>query len=184
MSHDTNASSPPGRAPRAGTPGIEELVRLAESGEPKALVCLRGLITDIPSVGRLLTDTVGDIAAPARDALVRYATGGSAALSAEPMGRKIDELRAELAGPNPTPLERLLAERVALCWFDVNECDHRFVAHADRQARRDGANKRFLDACRALAAIRKLGLPAIQVNVARQQVNVTGGAMGARRESE
>src|SRR6185437_6418387 len=129
-------------------------------------------------------DGVGDIAALARDALIQHATGGTAALSAELMRRKIDALRAELAGPNPTPLERILAERVALCWFDVNASDRRFVGNADRQARRDGANRRFLDACRALAAIRKLGLPAIQFNVARQQVNFAGGALGARGGSE
>ena len=185
MFDDTNAKSPPSPAPRPGKPEIEKLVRLAESGEPKALECLRRVMNEIPAVDRALMDAVGDVAALARDALINNATGGGGAvLSSELMRRKMDELRAELAGPNPSPLERLLAERVVLCWFDVNDSDRRFVASADRQSRRDGSNRRFLEACRALAAIRKLGLPAIQLNVARQQVNVAGGAMGARGESE
>jgi hypothetical protein len=32
-------------------------------------------------------------------------------------------LRAELAGPSPTLLERLLVERVALCWLQALQAD-------------------------------------------------------------
>ena len=32
-------------------------------------------------------------------------------------------MRKELAGENPTPLERLPAERVALCWLHGNYAD-------------------------------------------------------------
>jgi hypothetical protein len=41
------------------------------------------------------------------------------------------------------------------------------------QRRLDRAQKRFLSAIRTLAQIRKLG-PAVQINVAEQQVNVVG----------
>ncbi len=33
------------------------------------------------------------------------------------MSRKLAKLQAELGGPDPSPIERLLAEREALCWF-------------------------------------------------------------------
>src|SRR4051794_21466827 len=39
----------------------------------------------------------------------------------------IGDVRDELAGPNPTPLERILCERVALCWFDAHEMDRRYI---------------------------------------------------------
>ena len=94
----------------------------------------------------------------------------------------------ELAGPNPSPLEKLLAERVAIsrfrCYYyeclcamglrkdTLNVDDHKHK----RLAR---AQKDFLSACRTLAQVRKLELPFVQVNVAeRQQVQnliVPGG---------
>lgn len=90
--------------------------------------------------------------------------------------------RDELAGPNPTPLERIPCERVALCWRDANEMDRRSMGDpgnsykeaAYRQELRDRAHKRFLAACKTLATVRRLGGPAVQINqvVGQQQVNV------------
>ena len=49
---------------------------------------------------------------------------------------------------------------------------------ACRESRRDRAHKRFLAACKALATVRRLGIPSVVVNqvVARQDVNVGGVA--------
>jgi hypothetical protein len=38
----------------------------------------------------------------------------------------------------------------------------------------DHAHRRYLSALRALALVRKLALPVLQVNIARKQVNVAG----------
>ena len=43
-----------------------------------------------------------------------------------------------------------------------------------REGRRDRAHKRFLSACKALATVRKLARPTIQVDLANQQVNMAG----------
>jgi hypothetical protein len=124
----------------------------------------------------------GDIFGYARDALIKIAAGKNIAARLT-LAEKTASIRDELAGPNPTPLERILCERVALCWFDAHETDRRFAIESSgitfeeaeyREKRRDRANKRFLAACKTLATVRKLALPAIQVNVARQQVNVAG----------
>lgn len=40
------------------------------------------------------------------------------------------------------------------------------------QRRMDAANKRFLAAVKALAVVRKLAVPVLQVNIAKKQVNV------------
>ena len=100
------------------------------------------------------------------------------------MRRKLDALRDELAGPDPTPLERILSERVALTWFEANEMDQRYLDASNlsfkdaafRESRRDRAHKRFLTACKTLATVRKLARPTIQLNLANQQVNVAGSA--------
>jgi hypothetical protein len=42
------------------------------------------------------------------------------------------------------------------------------------QKRIDAAHRRYLSAIKTLATVRKLALPALQVNIARRQVNVLG----------
>ena len=42
------------------------------------------------------------------------------------------------------------------------------------QRRIDAAHRRYLSALRTPAQIRKLALPAVQVNIARNQVNIAG----------
>jgi hypothetical protein len=79
------------------------------------------------------------------------------------------------------PIERLLAERAALCWFCVNQYEASYsqqrstlaIAQAESQQRRiDRAHHRFLTAVRTLAQVHKLALPALQVNFGTNQVNV------------
>jgi hypothetical protein len=68
--------------------------------------------------------------------------------------QEIERVRDDLAGVAPTTLERPLAKRVALTWFDANEADARFPASAksDHFVRyRDRANRRFLEAAKTLA---------------------------------
>jgi hypothetical protein len=76
----------------------------------------------------------------------------------------------------------LLVERVAICWLTVHVYEARY-ANAEgltlRQAefherRIDAAQSRFLTAVKTLARIRKLALPALQVNIGESQVNVWG----------
>ena len=107
---------------------------------------------------------------------------GKNILIQEAIVQKLDNLKAELEGPNPTPIERLLAERASLCWFIVNRYENAYVnaegwsiAQADLQQRKiDKAHARFLSALRTLAQVRKLALPTLQVNIAKNQVNVAG----------
>ena len=103
----------------------------------------------------------------------------------EAVRMKLAELRDELAGPEASSLERLLANRVALCWLQVHYAD---TAYAQRnheatvslelgeyyQRRQDQAHRRYLSAIKALAQVRRLLGPSVQVNIAERQVNVAG----------
>jgi hypothetical protein len=114
--------------------------------------------------------------------MIKVASGDDAVIK-EVLLRRITKMSQELAGPNPSPLERILCERVAITWFDANEMDRRYIDQNNislqvanyREARRDRAHKRFLAACKTLATVRRLGVPnLLQVNVAaKQQVNVS-----------
>lgn len=110
--------------------------------------------------------------------------------------RRLKELRAfaaEIAGPNPTPIERTLAETAALAWLaarflDVNDftAEDRSIGQALCAMRRvDAARRRYLSAIRTLATVRKLALPAmVQVNVGEQVNAIAANSVeGASRSS-
>jgi hypothetical protein len=91
----------------------------------------------------------------------------------------------ELAGPDPTPIEATLAKTAALCWFAmrVAEAQHASYLKAPhvtpdgaefRQRRLGHAHRRYLSTLRTLAQVRKLARPSVQVNLARNQVNIAG----------
>jgi hypothetical protein len=93
--------------------------------------------------------------------------------------QKMADIFHELAGPNPTAIERLLVERAVACWLQVQIADLKF-ARANGlpvrqmeflQARMDSAHRRYLSALRTLATVRKLALPVLRAKVARLQVN-------------
>ena len=100
----------------------------------------------------------------------------------EAIEHTMEALRRGLAGPAAIPLESLLLDRVVICWLQVQMAD---IAHAKVEdqtialerfqlRRQDSANRRYLAAIRTLATIRKMALPALQINVGRSQVNMTG----------
>jgi hypothetical protein len=119
-----------------------------------------------------------DLASRVRTALSQK-FGGDDWFVKQLLERELNRVRAELLGPAPTAIERLLAERIAIGWLEVNATEYRlaftdpqFRDHWQRQV--DHAHRRFLSALRLLTAIRRLPRPAVQVNIGEQQVNVSG----------
>jgi hypothetical protein len=131
--------------------------------------------------GEALIASFGDLATHAENALIDSAAGDNLAM-AEGIRLRLAGLRSELAGPDPTPLIRVLAERAALCWCAVNEFERRYLSLDEitsRQAewldrRINSAHRRFLSAMKVLATVRKLAIPALQLNIAKKQINMLG----------
>jgi hypothetical protein len=159
---------------------ICDLVSRAEEGDESTVPQIRKFIEKDPE---LVTRYLGaDMADLAERSMVRRVAGKNVGYR-EAAPRKLALLRDELAGPNPTPIERLLVERAVLCWFAVNDYETRYAQNADDialgqseylQRQIDRGHKRYLSALRTLAAVQKLAVPGIQVNIARKQVNVAG----------
>jgi hypothetical protein len=163
---------------------IVGLIRRAEQGDESILPQLQALF-DGDRGARLVEAFGGDMARTAEQLMVARSSGENMVVR-EALHRKLAALRAELAGPDPTPIERLLAERAALCWLGVNEFEAAAaqqlgpisIDQADYEQRRlDRAHKRFLMALRTLTAVRKMAVPALQINVAMRQ-KVTNKAEG------
>jgi hypothetical protein len=161
----------------------EDAMTDEEGGDESAMPLLRRAM-DIDGV---LIEAAGNMAAQAEGTLIRHAAGKNL-LFKEATERKMDRLRKDLAGDSPTPLERLLADRITLCWLALHDAEIRFAQSKDLtikqaefwQKRIDYAHRRYLSAIKTLATVRKLAVPALQVNIARKQVNVvnSGAAEG------
>lgn len=97
---------------------------------------------------------------------------------------RLAQLRAELSGPNPSAVERLLVETVLVCWLHVHHLETSYGLKTQMSLQLGlyyercltMAQKRYLAALKTLATVRRLPVPVLQVNVARQQVNVAGPA--------
>jgi hypothetical protein len=158
------------------TEEFKALLRRAHAGDETTLPVVRKMLENpahIASFGANLAESVVSSFAEAM--------GGNNVSFREALRRKLEMMREELLGENPTPVERLLVERIAACWLQVQDAELRYAQHQKDlsvrqgdyyQRRMDSANRRLLAAVKALALVRKLAIPALQVNIAKKQVNV------------
>ena len=117
----------------------------------------------------------GDAMARGLALLVAKFTPGNP-LATGAIQRQLEEMNAQLCGPNPTPIEAILVKRVCVCWLQLATLDHGFAntlngtkpkAEESLSRQLDSANKRYLSSLKTLAQVRRLQLPtlqAIQVN--------------------
>jgi hypothetical protein len=131
-------------------------------------------------------EACGNLAKHAENALIHRFAAKDLAVG-EGVRQKLEVMRGELTSPNPSPLERLLAERIATCWLLLYylettyaskdgislELGNYYLKNIDR------AHNRYLSVIKTLAAVRKLILPVLQVNIAKKQVNVAGPCLPA-----
>jgi hypothetical protein len=164
------------------------LVKKAEEGDTEALPAIREALDELPE----LAWHFSNVAEAAERNLMKVMTGEGDLLIKEIVPRQLAAMREELAGPAPSPLERLLVERVVATWLWLHYFEARYAAimgdltttqSAFHQKRIDRAHRRHLSAIRTLAQVRKLG-PALQINIAEKQINVAGGEVpGSLRQA-
>jgi hypothetical protein len=97
-----------------------KLVESANSGDAAALAELRRILDHNPQVWR----SVADMARHGQAALIKLVAGKNRLL-AESLERKSTELMRSLTAPDATLLEQLAAERVLVCWLQVQHLDMR-----------------------------------------------------------
>jgi hypothetical protein len=163
---------------------LRALSEKAEAGDKEARKELRRLLR--ASSPEVIAEASG-IARRAEGMLVKTISAGDT-LMQEALQARMEHMRAEIAGEEPTPLELLLTERVVAGWLLV-EVLEALIAGQYRVGRKESrvgpdyiiqqsrilesATRRYLAAIRELARVRKLkaGAP-VQVNT---QVNVLQG---------
>ena len=155
-----------------------QLYEHANTGNPEALELLRKQYQDKPELARIR----GNMARTARESRLKQILGDKAQGTALAIRKKMQDIVKQVAGDKPTPLERLLAERVAMCWLDVQDHELRYsmlendtlTKYEWRSRMLDRAHHRYLAAIKALATVRKLSVPVLQVNIAEKQINTVG----------
>ena len=157
---------------------LNALTDRAEAGDQAALAQAVAVYDALPSLWPAANLLQAQVEAALVDALVP----ADQLFTREVVARQLERMRAGLLGPAPSPLDRLLADRVVLCWLDAVHADAVLArAHAggaslarleylERRAER--AQRRSLRAIQAMVTVRRLLAPTIQLNLAEKQINV------------
>jgi hypothetical protein len=142
-----------------GEKEIRDLLERARGGDASDLAALREALKNHPEIWR----AYGDLAAHAREAWINL-IGGVDVVLKESLGRQIEAMKIDLAGPDPSPLETLLVERIAACWLQMGYSDavaagvgNISIQQANyNRKRQDSAHRRYLSALATLAMTRRL----------------------------
>jgi hypothetical protein len=143
---------------------VEPMLDRAQKGDTSVLPELRAWLDSHPDIWK----QAGDLALHAQECLLNLVAGQDL-FARESILRKLSEIKLELA-PSSC-LEKLLADRIALCWLAVHYAEYDAVQarqngnnptlaeHARK--RLDSAHRRYLDSIKQLAVVRKLLKPAV-----------------------
>jgi hypothetical protein len=159
---DPKTSPEPGpqqAPPEAPTDPLQAVLERARQGDQTVLPQLRQLLDDNPHIWLNCHSLVAMSEQAWLDAMA-----GKDLLFSQSVRRQVEQLKLDLVGPTPPPLEKLLADRIAAAWLAVNHADmaEAFgqgsgIKVAQLQVKRlESANKRFLAATKALAVARRL----------------------------
>jgi len=177
-------------APAAGPVSWQDYLaayRKAAKGNDEAMGLVRRPFDEKSIRWRYL----GNMESHARQAIAEGASGKDNLPQIEAALRMIAAKEAEISRPDASPLEKLLAARVSICWFEMSHLDAIVAANtkvdvswkqlALLDERRDRADRRFRHAIKDLATVRRLlrPAPAGQVNAGMAQVNVGGPRQSA-----
>lgn len=157
---------------------LRDLTKRAEDGEREAVPELRKVLRECPDLAFRFVDIAGNV----EDALLDHMTKEDDLASKEFIRQELRAMREEITGDEPSPLERLLAERVAMTYLEVQHFDGLYAKnmreltiyqHEFHQKRLDKAHRKHLSAIKTLAQVRKLlkGKDITQINIAEQQMN-------------
>jgi hypothetical protein len=164
---------------RATVAKLRTLIDKAQGGDERAALDIRKILDGSPDLAWRFINGPGKLA---ESALIDTFTKDDDLSSQELLKHQLESMRIEVAGQNPSPLERLLAERVVATWLEVQLFSGLYAmgmknetrSQGDyRQKRLDRAHRRHLSALKAMAQIRKMG-PAVQINIAEKQSNTSG----------
>jgi hypothetical protein len=147
--------------PPAERDELRRQLERASQGDEASLPELRRILDRSPGLWRYY----GDLAAHTVAAWIDLVAGDDLLLR-ESVALKARKMKAQLLGPDPTPLESLLADRVVACWLQLTHADAAAAKALSDGApprvcefwakRQGGAHHRYITSLGALATARRL----------------------------
>jgi hypothetical protein len=162
---------------------IRKLVRRAEQGDATVMPALRTILDLAPSRWK----RYGGLGARV-EALWSKLLAGENLMLREAVRRQVEEMKTDLVGDSPSPLERLLADRVAATWLQAQVADAGAAVvqggtaaeEATALRRQNAANKRYLQTVKTLAVVQRLLRPRVSPAQVASRL-ATGGRGGVCR---
>lgn len=148
----------------------------AEKPKRKDIRALEQAMRDVPE----LASCLGDLMAIVQSELIQKVVSGKSTQVA--IVEKLNQQRLEF-GYDESPIwEQLIIDNMLNCWLRLQWVEYRLASFMGKpnvrfceiqhwEQRLNAAQRRFLRACTALARIRKMNLPPLQINIAQQQIN-------------
>jgi hypothetical protein len=161
---------------------LRDLLRLAKKDQEDAMPKIRQILSEHPDLAWRFVH----LGRMGEDILIGRMTSEGDLATRELFRCQLNAMREEIAGENPSPLERLLAERIVATWLQIQLFEGLYASGMSKsmpiaeggyhQKRLDQTYRRHLSAIRELAQIRKLlkGGAITQINIADKQINTTG----------
>jgi hypothetical protein len=148
----------PARVPLTQAQGLQELVKRASDGNEACLVGLRDFLDKHPDIW----EVAGNLSALAERHWTEVIANGNA-LAELSIPRRLQSLRTELLGSDPTPLEKLLVDVIGVSWLAAqhgeivaSRQDGSVQQIASRLRRAESGQRRLLSAVKSLAVVRAL----------------------------
>lgn len=153
------------------------LIGRARRGDEQVAQIVMRQLNEHPSIQKNLCKALGDMG---RIAWQQWAAaiGKEDHLQRACILEHASHLRSQIAGLNPSPMEQLLADRIALASVQLsyyeslharNVGNHEMSTHIEERI--SHANRQLIASIKTLVTVRRLLVPAIQVNIAEQQRN-------------
>lgn len=154
------------------TEELQQLVKRARQGDRTVLPELKKALDEDPQ----LWQAVGDLAKHAEATWIRLISKDDLLIQ-ESIRRELDRRRQELAGEDPTPLEKQLVDRIVACWLALQHAEMMAASTAESTLpqrehylkRLDAAERRHTAAVQQLNKVREL-LPRKHSPVAKEVV--------------
>jgi hypothetical protein len=110
---------------------IRALLKRSRAGDESTVPVVRKML-DNPAALRMFG---GDLAAEVITSFTNAMAGQDVGFR-EAVTHKLEQLRTELLGDSPTPVECLLVERVVACWLQVQDAELRAAQGRTRRSGR------------------------------------------------
>lgn len=162
--------------PPGTTPEEFQLLQRASENQEESRVAVRQLLACRPALVAALSTTASELEAT----LINRAVG-EGVLIHEALRAELEQMRASLRQPEDGVLEELLIAQIGLCWLNLMTAErvreqrwsegisYESADFWDKHVSRLRTD--YLRAIRSLASVRRILVPAIQVNIAAQQMN-------------